>query len=64
MRDLQRNLHNTFSYLFDKKYEFLYLAQEAEDLGNTEGAEILRMVAGQLEPITKKLAERLDEEGR
>lgn len=53
---------DVFSYLSDVKSSLYYRAQEAEDLGNQEGADIIRGIADKMAWTTKRLARELQEQ--
>ena len=59
-RELLKTKANVFNFLFEQKAIFLYRAQEAEDLGNTEGAAELRALAEHISIVTKKLSIEMD----
>lgn len=58
---LLKTKKDLFFYLTDQKFEFLYKAQEAEDLKNPDAAEELRVLAGHIAAITIRLREEMEE---
>ena len=59
--NLLRTKADVFHFLFEEKGTILYNAQEAEDLGNHEGAAELRAIADQIGAVTKRLAKEMEE---
>lgn len=59
---LLKTKKDLYFYLTDQKFEFLYKAQEAEDLKNPESAEELRILAGHITAITIRLREEMEKE--
>ena len=57
--NLLKTNREVFFFLVDQKNLFYYKAQEAEDLGNHEGAELLYLMAADMDRLTKSLAERI-----
>lgn len=53
---LLKTKSDVFSFLYEQKSLFLYKAQEAEDLGNPEGAAELKALAEQIGVVTKRMA--------
>ena len=49
-----------FYFLVEQKINFLYKAQEAEDLHNIDSAIELRTLAEQMDKITKRLSSELN----
>lgn len=54
--ELLKTKSDVFNFLFEQKALFFYKAQEAEDLGNSEGAAELRALAEQVGVATKRMA--------
>lgn len=51
---------DVFGFLSEQKSSFLYKAQEAEDLGNPEGAAEIKALAEQIGVVTKRLAAEME----
>lgn len=57
---LLKTKSDVFSFLCDQKSLFLYKAQEAEDLGNPEGAAELQALAQQISVVTKRMVSEME----
>lgn len=53
--DLLKTQKNTWHYLCEKRGEILYKAQEAEELGNLQGAILMRIAADSIQACMKAL---------
>lgn len=62
MTIIPRTKDDVLVYLVDMETNFSYTAQLAEDLKNTDGAEVLRSIAKQIKTETRKLLVELGEE--
>lgn len=58
--ELLRTKSAVFCFLFDQKSLFICKAQEAEDLGNPEGAAELMSLAEQIGAATKRMAAEME----
>ena len=57
---LLKTKSDIFGFLCEQKSLFLYKAQEAEDLGNPEGAAELITLAEQIGVVTKRMAAEME----
>lgn len=57
---LLKTKSDVFHFLAEQKSLFLYKAQEAEDLGNPEGAAELKDLAEQIGVVTKRMSVEME----
>ena len=60
MSNLLKTKSDVFAFLFEQKTLFFSKAQEAEDLGNLEGAACLRTIAESIHQKTKQMASEME----